>query len=66
MPKIILHPPGTTREEIEQRRIQENLKRTPAERMSFAFRLMALAMMLKKGPLKQPQGKGVVLKRKQQ
>jgi hypothetical protein len=66
MPKIIIYTPGTTREDIKRRRMEENMKRTPAERMSFAFRLMALAMMFKKGPLKEPQGKGVVLKRKQQ
>ena len=64
MAKLILHPPGTTREDIEHQRMLRNLERTPEERMVMAFRLMALALAFKNGPIKLPQGKGVVLKRK--
>jgi hypothetical protein len=63
MAEIRIYPPGTTREEIEERRRQEILAMTPAERMKLAFKLMALSAMFKKGPLKEPRGKGVVLKR---
>ena len=64
MAKIIIHPPGTTREDIEDMRLQRNLERSPEERMRLMFRLNALAMMMKKGPLKMPEGKGIILRKK--
>ena len=64
MGKIILHPPGTTREDIEEMRLMRNLEKTPNERISFMFELNALAMKIKGGPLKEPQGKGIILRRK--
>lgn len=62
MAKLILHERPLTREEIEERRLLENLKRTPEERIKRMFMLMELAMKFKNGPLKEPQGKGIVLK----
>jgi hypothetical protein len=64
MAKIIIHPPGTTREEIEKIRLLRNLERTPNERMKLMFELNLLAMKIKGGPLKKPQGKGIILYRR--
>jgi hypothetical protein len=60
MAKIILHPSGTTKAELEQLRLLRNLERTPEERMKIMFSLNAMALMLKKGPLKLPEGKGII------
>jgi hypothetical protein len=51
-------------EAIERRRLEENLKLTPLERFEKAFYLIHLSMLFKRGPLKEPEGKGVVLRRK--
>jgi len=64
MAKIIIHPPGTTREEIEEQRLLRNLERTPNERITLMFEMISFAMMVKGGPLKKPQGKGLVLSSK--
>ncbi len=64
MGKIILHPPGTTKEDIEEMRLMRNLEKTPNERISFMFEMIAFAMKVKGGPLKEPQGKGFILKSK--
>ncbi len=64
MGKIILHPPGTTREDIEEMRLMRNLEKTPNERIRLMFTLNIMAIMVKGGPLKLPQGKGIILKRK--
>ncbi len=63
MAKLIVHQVPLTREEIEERRLDENLALSPQERIQKMFKLMQLSLMLKKGPLKTPQGLGVVLKR---
>ncbi len=63
MARLIIHNPPLTREEIEDRRLLETLALTPQERIHRMFELMQLSLMLKKGPLKTPQGLGVVLKR---
>ncbi|MFI5148512.1 MAG: hypothetical protein ACHQRM_02190 [Bacteroidia bacterium] len=63
MPKLIIHNPPLSREEIADRRLEENLKRTPRERIALMFELNKLSAKLKKGPLKEPQGLGVVVKR---
>jgi len=62
MAQIIIHPPGTTKEDVERLRLLRNLERTPEDRMKLMFRLISLAMKIKGGPLKLPQGKGVVLR----
>lgn len=64
MAKIILNSPGISREEIEERRFFENLALSPEQRIKKMFELMALSAMFKKGPLKMPQRKGIVLTRK--
>ena len=61
MAKVILY------NEIDpDRRLFENLLLTPAERIKKLFDLMVLSAMFKKGPLKHPQGLGIVLKKKKQ
>jgi hypothetical protein len=64
MTKLIIHPEGTTHESIAERRLQENLLLSPEQRMKRAFELMALSALFKDGPIKKPQGLGIVLKRK--
>lgn len=64
MAKIILHKEGENPESIADRRMQENLLLSPVERFKKTFQLMALAAAFKQGPIKAPQGLGVVLKRK--
>ena len=64
MAKIILHPPGTTREEIEEQRLIRNLERTPNERMKLMFALNLMVLRLKGRPLKERQGKGIILYRR--
>lgn len=64
MAKIILHKEGQDPEAIVARRMQENLLLTPVERFKKTFQLMALAAAFKQGPIKTPQGLGIVLKRK--
>lgn len=66
MPKLLIHNPPLSREEIADRRLEENLQRTPEERMQLMFELIRLSARLKKGPLKEPQGLGVILKRASQ
>lgn len=64
MAKIILNSPRISREEIEERRFLENLALSPEQRMKKMFDLMALSALFKKGALKAPQGRGIVLTRK--
>lgn len=63
MARLILHEKPLTREEIEERRLLEHLALSPEERIKRMFALIELAMKFRKGPLKLPQGKGIVLKR---
>lgn len=63
MSKVIFHT-KTSREVIAENRLFENLKLSPVERLKKAFTLMGLSALFKKGPIKIPQGLGVVLKRK--
>jgi hypothetical protein len=63
MPRLIIHQIPLTRDEIEEKRLIENLALSPQERMHKMFELMQLSMMLKNGPLKSPRGLGVILKR---
>jgi hypothetical protein len=65
MGKVILHSPDLTPEEIENIRLDRILAMTPKERMQRMFDLMELALAMKKGPLKEPQGKGVILRKKE-
>ena len=63
MAKLIIHKHGKDPEEINERRLLENLNLTPKQRWEKMFNLMALSALFKKGPLKKPQGLGVVLTR---
>jgi hypothetical protein len=65
MAKLILHNGTETPASIEERRLKENLLLTPEERIKKAFQLMALSLLFKNGPIKKPQGLGIVLKRKE-
>jgi hypothetical protein len=64
MAKLILHNGNETPASIEERRLKENFLLSPQERFKKTFELMALAALFKKGPIKIPQGLGIVLKRK--
>ena len=61
--KLILHKEPDL-EKINERRLFENLALSPEERMQKLFNLMKLSILLKNGPLKKPQSKGIVLKLK--
>jgi hypothetical protein len=64
MAKIILHKEGQHPDAIAERRLQENFLLSPLERFKKTFQLMSLAAAFKQGPIKHPQGLGIVLKRK--
>ena len=61
--KLIFHNEASSRETVAERRLYENLLLSPAERFKKAFALMALAALFKKGPIKSPQGLGIILKK---
>ena len=65
MATIKFYPPGTTLEQIQAERRKRTLTMTPNERMHLAFELMALSLAFKNGPIKKPQGKGIVLRKKE-
>jgi hypothetical protein len=58
--KIILNKEPNP-QAIINRRVQEDLALSPSERLQKAFRLMRLSLLFKKGPIKEPQKKGIVL-----
>ncbi|HXC04709.1 MAG TPA: hypothetical protein VNZ86_08140 [Bacteroidia bacterium] len=43
MPKLLIHNPPLSREEIADRRLEETLKRTPQERIHTMFELIAFS-----------------------
>ncbi len=61
--KIILHDQPDV-EKINERRLFENLALSPQQRMQKLYNLMKLSLLLKDGPIKKPQSKGIVLKLK--
>ena len=63
MPKLIVYQTPKTPEEIEDIRRKRVLQMTPSERMELLFNLMSLASIFKKGPIKKPQHKGILLVR---
>ena len=63
MPKLILHT-FSDLESINERRLHENFSLSKTERMKKAFQLMAISASLKNDFLKQPQGLGILLKKK--
>ncbi|MBL4652202.1 MAG: hypothetical protein JKY53_04955 [Flavobacteriales bacterium] len=58
---MIIHKKARTADEILLERCRENLKLTPKQRMEKMFELSKFAIKMKGGPLKKPQGKGIVL-----
>ena len=64
MAVLILHNAAPSDEHIREKRMHENLALTPMQRWEKMFAMIQLAASLKKGPIKQPQGKGIVLKSK--
>ena len=64
--KLIFHKGKVDFKKIEERRLFENASLSPMERWKNAFALMAIAAKFRneKGLLKQPQRKGIILKRK--
>ena len=61
MPKIIFHKTANL-QEIEDRRLKENLALTPLQRIQKMFLLIEMAQSFSKKPLKQPRGLGLLLK----
>jgi hypothetical protein len=61
VPKLILHSSANL-DAIEQRRLNENLLLSPIQRIEKMFLLIETARAFSKNPLKQPQGKGLVLR----
>ncbi|MEI6489960.1 MAG: hypothetical protein WCP52_13405 [Bacteroidota bacterium] len=61
--KLILHDQPDV-EKINERRLFENLALSPQQRMQKLYNLMKLSLLLKDGPIKKPQSKGIVLKLK--
>lgn len=64
MAKLILHAVPYSEEQMRETRMLENLALTPIQRWKKMFALMQISASLKTGRLKQPQGKGIVLKSK--
>lgn len=62
MARLNLYKVAPSAEETQAKRLHESLSLSYAERWKKMFSLMQLAASLKKGPLKQPQGNGIVLK----
>ncbi len=62
MAELILHNRAQSQEQMHEKRILENLALTPMQRWKKMFALMQLSASLKNGPLKMPQGKGIILK----
>ena len=63
MPKLIIHTEADL-QAINDRRLEEIFSLSYVERMKKAYHLMSLSIKFKKSALKQPQGLGVLLKRK--
>lgn len=64
MAKLILNPVMLSKEQVSEKRMFENLALTPMQRWEKMFALIQLSASLKKGILKMPEGKGIVLKSK--
>jgi hypothetical protein len=64
MRKVILYNDTINREVISENRLYKNLLLSPANRMKKAYMLMAIAAKFKNGPLRNPMGLGIILKKK--
>lgn len=64
MSKLKIHDSRLSREEIENQRLKAQLLRSPEQRILDLFALNAIAVKFNGGkPLKQPQGKGIIISR---
>lgn len=61
--KLILHKEPNI-ESINERRLLENMSLSYEERMQKLAKLIKLSLLLKPGPIKKNEGKGIVLKYK--
>jgi hypothetical protein len=59
--KLILHKDPNV-ESINERRLLEDLSLSYEERMQKLIKLIKLSLLLKTGPIKKNEGKGIVLK----
>jgi hypothetical protein len=63
MAQLIFHTGEDAHERVENERFLKNAAKTREERMKYAFQLMELSQLFKKGPIKSPEGKGIVLRK---
>lgn len=64
MSRLKIYDTSLSREEIERIRAQTYLQRSPKEKLDTLFNLIAVSRKLNGGkPLKQPQGKGIIITR---
>lgn len=64
MSKLKIYDSKISREEIKDQRLKTQLLRSPEQRILDLFVLNAIVIKLNGGkPLKQPQGKGIVISR---
>ncbi|MBS1586264.1 MAG: hypothetical protein JSS82_12040 [Bacteroidetes bacterium] len=62
MGKLKLYDTGTPREQIVKERDERYLKQSPAEKFHSLLHLISTAIAMNGGqPLKQPQGKGLII-----
>ncbi len=59
--KLFVHKKPYSRQKTEHARLMQNLALTPLHRWKKAFSLMSLSLAFRRGALKVPQGKGILL-----
>jgi hypothetical protein len=65
MAKLILHDPSLSSEQLLWERQQRFLQLSPQEKWAELMALIRVSIMMNGGhPLKQPQGKGIVIQRR--
>jgi hypothetical protein len=66
MGKLLVHNPPLSHQEIENRRLNENLLSSHSDRFRKAMSLMRLGVLFSKNGFGKPRALGVVLKSKKQ
>lgn len=64
MGKLLVHNPPLSHQEIENRRLNENLLSSHSDRFRKAMSLMHLGVLFSKNGFGKPRGLGIVLKSK--
>lgn len=59
--KLVVNKKPYSRQKTEHSRLMKNFALTPLHRWKKAFSLMSLSLAFKRGSLKVPQGKGLLL-----